>query len=107
MTNSRVLLIIALMAAVTYLIRCAPFLLFRNQIKSRFVQSFLYYMPFGVLAAMIVPDIFTSTNSVYSACAGFLAALLLSLKKRSLLLVAVCAVAAAFLTELLLSPLAG
>ena len=43
---------IAVMALVTYLIRMLPFTLFRRKINSRFIRSFLYYIPYAVLAAM-------------------------------------------------------
>ena len=46
---------IAVMAGTTYLIRALPMLLVRKKIKNRFVQSFLYYVPYAVLAAMTVP----------------------------------------------------
>lgn len=62
----------------TYLIRALPMLLVRKKIKNRFVQSFLYYVPYAVLAAMTVPAILESTASAVSAMAGLLVAVLLS-----------------------------
>ncbi len=49
---------VAVMALTTYLIRMLPLVLFRKQIQSQFLQSFLYYIPYAVLAAMTVPAIF-------------------------------------------------
>ena len=69
---------IAVMAGTTYLIRALPMLLVRKKIKNRFVQSFLYYVPYAVLAAMTVPAILESTASAVSAMAGLLVAVLLS-----------------------------
>ena len=43
---------IAVMAAITYLVRVLPMAIFRKRIRSRFVQSFLYYVPYAVLSAM-------------------------------------------------------
>ena len=68
---------VAAMALVTYLIRAVPFVLFRRRIRSRFLRSLLSYMPYAVLSAV-------------------------TLRGRSLLVVAVCACAAALLAELLL-----
>lgn len=51
-------LYIAVMAGVTYLIRMIPFTLFKKKIKSRFIQSVLYYIPYAVLSAMTFPAIF-------------------------------------------------
>ena len=59
-------------------------------------------MPFAVLGTMTVPAIFTSTGEPLSAVAGFLVALLLGLKRRSLIEVALAATAAAYVTSLLL-----
>ena len=52
--------LMAVMALVTYLIRMAPFVAFRRQIQSRFLRSFLYYIPYAVLSAMTIPAIFSS-----------------------------------------------
>ena len=50
--NPNVYLYILVMALVTYLIRVLPLVLIRREIKSRFIRSFLYYVPFATLAAM-------------------------------------------------------
>ena len=52
---SRIYLYILLMALVTYLIRMLPLTLIRKEIKSNFIKSFLYYVPFATLAAMTFP----------------------------------------------------
>ena len=46
------------MAGVTYLIRMLPLTVFRREIRSRFLRSFLYYVPYAVLGSMTIPDIF-------------------------------------------------
>ena len=53
-----IIIYIITMAAVTYLIRAIPFTAFKKKITSPFLQSFLYYIPHAVLAAMTVPAIF-------------------------------------------------
>ena len=40
------------MAIVTYLIRVIPLVLVKHKIKNKFFNSFLYYIPYTVLAAM-------------------------------------------------------
>ena len=45
------------MAGVTYLIRMLPLTIFRKEIKSTFIKSFLHYVPFAVLGAMTIPDV--------------------------------------------------
>ena len=41
---------IAVMALVSYAIRILPLTLIRKPIKNRFIQSFLYYVPYVTLA---------------------------------------------------------
>ena len=67
-------LYLAVMAGTTYLIRMIPLQLLRKKMKNRFVLSFLYYVPYAVLSAMIVPAVFYETGSVISATVGFLVA---------------------------------
>ena len=102
MTWSLVLAIL-LMALVTYLLRMIPLVLFRKKIQSPFLNSLFAYMPYTILGAMTVPSIFTATGHVLSAVAGFVAALVVALKKDSLLLTALVACVAAYVTELVLS----
>ena len=93
---------ILIMAAVTYLIRMAPFVLFRKKIRSRFLRSMLYYLPYAVLSAMVIPAVFSSTGSLLTAVVGLAVAILLAVLNRSLLVVALGASAAAYLTGLIL-----
>ncbi len=79
---------LAVMAVSTYLVRTVPFIAFSRKIKSRFIRSLLTYVPYAVLSAMTVPAIFFSTDSLISATAGFVTALVLSLFGRSLITVA-------------------
>ena len=90
------------MALVTYLIRMLPLAFFRKKITSPFLLGVLHYMPYAVLGTMTVPAIFTSTGAVIPSAVGFVAALLLGLKRRSLIEVALAATAAAYITSLLL-----
>ena len=61
MNNGRFFLYLLVMAGVTYLVRAIPFILIRKKIKSRFLNSFLYYIPYTVLAAMTFPAILRSS----------------------------------------------
>ena len=91
---------LAVMAGVTYAIRLLPMLFFRKKITNRYVRSFLYYVPYSVLSVMTVPAIFYSTGSVISAAVGTLVAVLLSLRRKSLITVAAGAACAVLLVEL-------
>lgn len=93
---------IFLMALITYIIRVIPMVLFRGQIKSPFIKSFLHYIPYCILTAMIIPSIFTSTTLIYSAIGGFVVALILSWFEKSLITVSISAVIVAYIIECLL-----
>lgn len=72
-------LFLLVMAGVTYLLRAVPFVLLKGKIKSRFWRSFLAYVPYTVLAAMTVPAIFYSTDSVFSGVCALVTAVMVSL----------------------------
>lgn len=99
MDNSRLLIIILVMAVTTYLIRMLPLTLFQKQIKNRFIQSFLYYVPYACLTAMTIPAIFYATQHPASAAIGFAVAVILGWMKKSLPIVAVFACLAVFISE--------
>jgi len=90
------------MAGVTYLIRMIPFTLFRRQITSKFFRSFLHYIPYAVLCAMTVPAIFHATGSLPTAIAGTVVAVALALWEKPLIVVALAAALASFLTGLVM-----
>ncbi len=87
------------MAAVTYLIRMLPFVVFRKPIKNRFIKSFLYYVPYAVLGAMTFPAILYSTSNIASAAIGLAVSVILAWFGRGLLTVAVSACVAVYLAE--------
>ncbi|MBQ7676878.1 MAG: AzlD domain-containing protein [Lachnospiraceae bacterium] len=93
---------IAVMAVVTYLIRVLPLVLFKKEIKSRFVKRFLYYVPYAALASMTFPAILYATDSVAAAACGFAVALVLAWKEKSMVTVAIVACAVVFIVERLI-----
>jgi branched-subunit amino acid transport protein len=88
------------MAVTTYLIRVIPFAAVRGKIKSPFLNSMLYYIPFAVLSAMTFPAIFYATGNVYSSLVGTLIALVTAYFNLPLIVVALAASSGAFLTSL-------
>ena len=93
-------LYILVMAGVTYLIRMLPLVLFKKEITSPFIRSFLYYVPYACLAAMTFPAILTApSGGLLAGAAGLGAALAAAYREKSLVTVAVCACAAVFIAE--------
>ncbi len=95
-------LYIAVMALVTYLIRMVPFTFFRRRINSRFLRSFLFYIPYAVLSAMTIPAIFYSTGDVITAAVGTVIAVVLAYFGLPLIVVALAASAGALITGFLI-----
>ncbi|MBE6558249.1 MAG: AzlD domain-containing protein [Ruminococcaceae bacterium] len=91
---------LAILAGSTYLIRAIPFAAFQKKITNRFIRSFLYYIPYTVLAAMTIPAAVYATGHILSAIAGLLVGGIFAFKGKGLTLVAVISCLAAFLVEL-------
>lgn len=90
---------VLVMAVTTYLIRALPLTLLKKPIRSRFLRSFLHYVPTACLTAMTFPAILTATDHVISGAAGLLVGVLLALKNKSLIVVAVASCATVFIVE--------
>ena len=90
------------MALTTYLIRVIPLTVFRKPIKSRFLKSFLHYVPYACLTAMTFPAILTSTATILSGATALIVAVFLAYRGKSLLTVSLAASAAVMLTEWIL-----
>lgn len=98
----KIYLYIFVMAVTTYLIRALPLTLLRKPIRSRFLRSFLYYVPVACLTAMTFPAILYATDHVVSGAVGLLTGVLLAYKNKSLIVVAVASCGAVFLMEQLI-----
>lgn len=96
------LIYVLVMAVTTYLIRALPLTLLRKPIRSRFLRSFLHYVPVACLTAMTFPAILYATDHVLSGAVGLAVAVGLALWGRGLVTVSAAGCAAAFLLELLL-----
>ena len=92
-------LYILTMAVTTYLIRVLPLTVFRKSIKSRFVKSFLHYVPYACLTAMTFPAIMYDTTYILSGIAALIVAVVLAFRGKSLLTVALASCVTVFVTE--------
>ena len=91
------------MALTTYLIRMLPLTVFRKPIKSRFIKSFLHYVPYACLTAMTFPAILYDTTFMLSGAVALVVAVILAFRGKSLLTVALASCAAVFITERILT----
>lgn len=88
-----------IMAGSTYLIRVIPFAAVKNKIENNFIKSFLYYIPYTVLAVMTFPAAFFATGDIYASAAGIVVAIVLAIWGRSLTTVALASCSVAFLVS--------
>lgn len=102
MEDKRVYLSLAVMILTVYAIRVIPFIIFRKEIKNKWIRSFLYYVPYVTLAVMTFPAILSATSSVWSASLALLIGIIVALAGGDLFTVAISACVAVFLSELFL-----
>ncbi len=103
MTDGTLLGLVLGVALASYALRLLPLALLRRPLRDPRLVAFIERLPYAILAAMVVPDVFAAetTGDARASAAGFAAALALSLFGRSLPVVAAAATAAAFLVRLL------
>ena len=92
-------LYILVMFAVTYLVRALPITLIRRKIRSPFLKSFLYYVPYVTLAVMTFPAIIEATQTPVSGALALSAGIIAAWYGRSLLQVASLCCAVVLITE--------
>jgi len=90
---------IIVMAVTTYLIRALPIILLKKPIKSRFLRSFLHYVPAACLTAMTFPAILYSTEHIISGIAGLMAGVFFAFRNKNLIVVAAASCIVVFVAE--------
>ena len=93
---------IALMAGISFLIRVMPLTLIRRPLKSRFLRSFLYYVPYVTLAVMTFPAILQATETSVAGALALLAGIVLAWRGANLFYVSLACCTVVFVVELLL-----
>lgn len=101
MTVHNMVLAVVIMALVTYIPRALPLTVIKRKLKSPFLKSFLYYIPYAVLAAMTFPAVFSSTGNPVTAIAGCVGAVLMAFFNLGLLPASIAAVLFAYVAQLL------
>ncbi|MDY2725687.1 MAG: AzlD domain-containing protein [Anaerostipes faecalis] len=98
MNITKLLVYIIVTAVSTYLIRMIPLVAIQKKIQNRFFRSFLYYVPYAVLAAMIMPAVFYATGDYKASVVGFIVAMIFAYFEKNIVTVACVSCIAAFLT---------
>jgi len=90
-----------IMALVTYIPRALPLAFFNKKIENKYVKSFLFYVPYAVLAAMTFPFILYFVDEMWIAAIGTVVALVLAFFKQKLIIVALVSVLVVFILLLI------
>ena len=98
--SHNIFIYILIMAVVSYAIRVLPLTLIRKQIKNRFIQSFLYYVPYVTLSVMTFPAIIKATQSPLSGAIALAVGIAAAWFGASLFKVAVSCCSVVFIVEL-------
>ena len=101
MSERALLALILGVALASYALRVAPLALLRRPLRDPHLVAFISYLPYAILAAMIVPGILSSAGGFAPSLAGAAVALLLALLGRPLPAVAAASAAAALIVALL------
>ncbi|GFO83937.1 MULTISPECIES: AzlD domain-containing protein [Anaerostipes] len=102
MRVEKLLIYIAVTAVSTYLIRMIPLVAIQKKIENRFFRSFLFYVPYAVLASMIMPAVFYATGDMKASAVGFVTAMIFAYCEKNIVTVACASCIAAFAALLLL-----
>lgn len=89
------------MALTLYAVRALPMTIFRKPIRSKFIQSFLYYVPYVTLAVMTVPAIIDDPQSPVAGALALVAGVVAAWLGAGLMPVAVLCCITVLVTELL------
>ena len=96
----KVLIYILIAVAVTNGIRILPITLIRKPIKNKFIQSFLYYVPYVTLAVMTFPAIMEATQSPIAGLVALLLGIVAAYFGLGLFPVSIICCVAVFIIEL-------
>ena len=79
---------ILIMALTTFLIRALPMFLIRKPITNKFINSFLYYVPYITLSVMTFPAIVEATSSLLAGYIALIVGVVAAIKNANLITVA-------------------
>lgn len=92
---------ILIMAAVTYAMRVLPIAFIKKRIQNRFLQSFLYYIPYVTLAVMTFPAIVYATKTPLAGVLALIAGIFAAWRGAGLFSVALYCCCTVFVVQLI------
>lgn len=96
------LIIIILMGLVTYIPRLVPITVLDDKKLPSFLKSFLQFIPFAALGALIFPEVLYSTKSISSAVVGCLVSIVCAFFRFNVVVVVFAGILGVFIFETIL-----
>ena len=84
MMNRNIYIYILVMAITVFAIRVLPLTLIRKPIRSPFIRSFLYYVPYVTLSVMTFPAIIDATSHPVTGALSLLIGIIAAYKEMGL-----------------------
>lgn len=100
--KNNVYIYILLMAVTVFLIRVLPLTLIRKPIKSNFIKSFLYYVPYVTLSVMTFPAIIDATSNPIAGLVSLIVGIVAAYKDLGLFKVTVLCCLTVLLLEMVI-----
>lgn len=100
--KNNVYIYILLMAVTVFLIRVLPLTLIRKPIKSNFIKSFLYYVPYVTLSVMTFPAIIDATSNPIAGLVSLIVGVVAAYKDLGLFKVTVLCCLTVLLLEMVI-----
>ena len=97
MKSTELILLVVLMALVTYFPRMLPLVFLRDISLPPFFRSTLQFVPYAILGALIFPGALYSTGNLQTALAGIVGSVVLALLRLNLVFVVLGGIAMAYL----------
>ena len=89
-------IVVIIMALVSYIPRVLPLVFIKKEITNKFIRSFLYYIPYAVLACLTFPAIFYFSSNIYLSLIGTIVSIVLSLLNQKMYVVVLISVIIVF-----------
>lgn len=100
--NSNIYIYILIMAVTVFAIRALPLTLIQRPIKSRFIRSFLYYVPYVTLSVMTFPAIIDATDNPIAGMISLLIGIIAAYREMGLFRVTVLCCLSVLILEFLI-----
>lgn len=100
--NSNIYIYILIMAVTVFAIRVLPLTLIQRPIKSRFIRSFLYYVPYVTLSVMTFPAIIDATDNPIAGMISLLIGIIAAYREMGLFRVTVLCCLSVLILEFLI-----